>query len=414
MSLLLACVAAAGAAWLADGQSTPSYEDQVIGVAVRQSFGDAAPQVAAEPLEIQALLLDYADNEPLLLKARVALMRYPDLARRILPVYGDKPDFQEVLLNYGEAAFPPIAYFMDHDLTSLNMRHTLGEWTDEIKHHYGRLMVARDDPESAAPVTHPTVPMPDNVPSETAIDDAQPGTPPAHKLSAEERGWYAIQFLQGQGYNFLGQFVVARNGKADWVQTERVMESLPGFFLGGLRSLETKWRHGDNIEGADLGWAALDVIVIGSTMKLFRALRAARVSTPAANAARAGGFSQRVTVFGSRVLAGSGRLGVAVVRLGAIPAAIYLMVAHPELINATLAVLGGWLGINIWLVQFAFWLVTILLVSRLALFLLAPLSWVLRSLGWVVGVLADWFRPHMGHIANNTVCDLNAENSVPQ
>jgi len=47
-------------------------------------------------------------------------------------------------------------------------------------------------------------------------------------------------------------------------------------------------------------------------------------------------------------------------------------------------------GINIWLVQFIFWFVIILVVSHLALFLLAPLSWVLRGL--VTGALAARFR----------------------
>ena len=58
LTLLLACLAAAGAAWLSEGQSTPSYEEAMVGVAVKQSFGAAATQVAAEPLDIQALLLD--------------------------------------------------------------------------------------------------------------------------------------------------------------------------------------------------------------------------------------------------------------------------------------------------------------------------------------------------------------------
>jgi hypothetical protein len=367
-SLLLACLAAAGAAWLAAGQSTPSYEDQVIGVAVRQSFGDAASQLAAEPLEIQALLLDYADNEPLLLKARVALMRYPDLARRILPIYGDKPEFQEVLLKYGEAALPPIGYFMDNELISLEMRRALIERIEQARLLYGRLA---GTPEDSAPTAMAPVPG----------------------LTAEARGWYAVQFLQEEGYNFLGQFIVARNGKADRVQTERVMEGLPGFFLGGLRGLETKWRQGDGIEGSDLGWAALDVIIIGSTMKLLRTLRAARASTPAASAARAGSFSRRVAVFGSRVLAHGGRLGVAIASFGAIPAAIYLMITHPELINATLAEFGDWLGITPWMVQFVFWFVALSITMRLALYLLAPLSRVLRGLGLLTGILAARFRP---------------------
>lgn len=368
LTLLLACLAAAGAAWLSEGQSTPSYEEAMVGVAVKQSFGAAATQVAAEPLDIQALLLDYDDNEPLLLKARVALMRYPDLARHILPVYGDDPDFQEVLLQYGEAALPPIGYFMDNEVVSLKMRRALSEQIEDAKLLYERLM---GTPEGATPPAMASVP----------------------ELTAEERGWYAIHFLQEEGYNFLGQFVVARNGKADWVQTERVMEGVSGFFLGGVRGLETKWRQGEKIEGSDLGWAGLDVIVIASTVKLLKAVRAARAAAPAANAARAGNFSSQVAVFGSRVLARGGRLAIAVASYGAIPAAIYIGITHPGMINATLAVFAEWIGIGPWVLQFVFWIVALFISIRLALFLLAPLSWVLRGVGRVTGILAAWFRP---------------------
>ena len=364
-TLLLASLAAAGAVWLAVGQSTPGYEDQLIGVAVRQSFGDAAPQIAAEPLEVQALLLDYADNEALLLKARLALLKHPDQARRILPIYGDEPEYQEVLLTYGEAALPPISYFMDNELMSLELRRALSERFEDAKRLLHGLRGAPSD--TPPPVTTPT-----------------------SRLTAEERGWYAIQFLREDGYNFLGQFAVARDGNAVWVQSERMTEGLSGFFLGGVRGLETKWRQGEMIEGSDLGWAALDVIVIASTVKLLKAVRAARAAAPTA---RAGGFSGRVAVFGSRVLARGGRLAITVASYGAIPAAIYLMIRYPELINATLAELGDWLGISPWLVQFVFWFVILWITLRLALFLLAPLSWALRVLGRVTGIIAAWSQP---------------------
>jgi hypothetical protein len=367
LTLLLACLAAAGAAWLSEGQSTPSYDEAMVGVVVQQSFGDAAAQIATEPLDIQALLLDYADNEPLLLKARIALMRYPNLARRILPLYGGEPEFQEVLLQYGEAALPPIGYFMDNDLISLKVRRALSERIEDAKLLYGRL-VGTPEGDTAAIASVP-------------------------ELTAEERGWYAIQLLREDGYDFLGQFVVARNGKAHWLQTERVMEDVSGFFLGGVRGLETKWRQGEKIEGSDLGWAGLDVIVIGSTVKLLKAVRGARAAAPGANAAQAGNFSRRMAVFGSHALARGGRLAIAVASYGAIPAAIYLMIRYPRLINATLAELGDWLGITPWLVQFVFWFVALAITMRLALYLLSPLSWVLRSLGWVVGALEVWFRP---------------------
>jgi len=360
---VLVCLAAAGAALLAGGQSTPSYEDQVIGIAVHQSFGGAASQIAAEKPEVQALLLDYADNEPLVLKARLALMRYPDLARRILLAYGEQPNFQEILLKYGEAALPPIAYFMDNNLTTLKMRRAFHARLEEVKRLYAQL-------------------------AGTPVDDAVSVSEP----NAEARGGYAILFIQEDGYDFLGQFSVASDGKPVWVQTERLMEGISDFFLGGVSGLERKWRQGVPIEAPDLGWAALDVLVIASTVKLLRAVRTARAATPGAAAARSSRFSERVFRFGSRVLASGGRLGLAAARYGTIPAAVYLMFRYPQLINSTLAVLGDWMGVDPWLVQFLFWFVGLSVIMHLAMFLLAPLSRLLRGLGWMSGSLAAWYR----------------------
>ena len=58
----------------------------------------------------------------------------------------------------------------------------------------------------------------------------------------------------------------------------------------------------------------------------------------------------------------------------------------------TLAILGGVLGIEPWLLQFLFWFVAILVICRLALFLLGPLSWLLRNLAWMSAALASWYR----------------------
>jgi len=111
-----------------------------------------------------------------------------------------------------------------------------------------------------------------------------------------------------------------------------------------------------------------------------------------AAAARSGVVSGRVALFGSRVLARGGQLGLAVARLGAIPAAVYLMFRYPQLINSTLAALGDWMGVDPWVVQFLFWFAALSVIVRLALSLLAPLSWTLRSLGWMTGLLAAWYR----------------------
>ena len=369
-SLLLACLAAVGAACLVEGQSTPSYEDRVNALAVRQYFGDAASQIESEPPEIQALLLDYANDAPLLLKARVAFLRYPDLTRRILLLYGHEPEFQEVLLKYGETALPPIGYFMDHELTSLKIRRALRERIEEVKRLYDRLKGTPTDTTATAPV---------------------------ERLTPEERGWYAIQFLRDEGYDFLGQFAIAPDGKATWVQTERMTEDLADFLLGGVRGLETKWHQGASVEVSDLGWAALDMAVIATSVKLVRTAWAGRTAVTGADASVAAGrvasFSARMTRYGSRMVAVGGRLGVTIARYGAVPAAVYLMFRYPSLINATLTELGVWLGVKPWLMQFVFWFFALSIVLRFALFLLTPLSWLLCHTGWLLGGLAAWIQP---------------------
>ena len=81
------------------------------------------------------------------------------------------------------------------------------------------------------------------------------------------------------------------------------------------------------------------------------------------------------------------------------------MIRYPSLINATLAEFANWLDFEPWLAQFLFWFVAIWITLTLARFLLAPLSWTLRSLGRVTGALAGWFRASHGneHLKPRTV-----------
>jgi hypothetical protein len=373
-ALLLTGLAAVMAFTLTSGASTPAYEEQMLKVAVHQSFEDMAPQIAKEPAEIQALLLDYADDAPLRLQARLALLTYPDLAHRILPIYGDEPEFQAVLLQYGEAALPPIAYFMDHEITSLEWRRSLREWMARFE----RLYAQQGE-------TH------------NAITPPPAATEPEPELSAEARGRYAIHFLLNEGYDLLGQFTISPAGRIDWVQTERLLEGLSVFFFGGIRNLETRWRQEAEIEGSDLGWAALDVVVIAGSVKLLKALRATKTAKTAAATATTGRFSGRVALFGSRILARGGRVGVSIAKLGAIPAAIYLMFRYPSLINATLAEFAAWLGIEPWLMQFLFWFIATWITFSMSAFLLRPLSRVFQIMSRATCILADFLRVTRTH-----------------
>jgi hypothetical protein len=166
-----------------------------------------------------------------------------------------------------------------------------------------------------------------------------------------------------------------------------VLKGLRDLFFGGLSNVERKRRQGQEIHIGDVAWAAIDVAAIDATVKLGKALKALR----AAPRSVAGvGFSERVALVGSRVLQQSGRLGAAVARYGAIPAAAYLMLRHPSLINATLVELAAWLGVAPAAIQFAFWFVALWLLLRVTLALLRPLSWVMGTLAGLLARLVGW------------------------
>ncbi|MGA7979976.1 MAG: hypothetical protein WCA32_07080, partial [Chromatiaceae bacterium] len=313
-NMLVVLLSAAGAVWLSNAQPQGGYGAQLIRVQLHEQFGAAAQEIEREPAAVQALFLDEADNQRLVLQMRLALMRYPELARRILPIYGEDPDFQDVLLRYGEPVLPVIGYFMDHPLSSLEWREKLGRDVHNLKQLYARWTQPQGLPAAGTEPVSKT----DSLPT----------------LTPEKRGRYAIAFLRQEGYGFLGQFAVEPNGKAHWVQTERALEDVSAFLFGGVNDIEAKWRLGQEIGATDVAWAAVDVAAVAASVKLVKALS---MAGRGARAAEATGFSERVTLFGSRLLARSGRLALSAAKLGAVPAAVYLMVRHPSLINATLA-----------------------------------------------------------------------------
>ena len=68
------------------------------------------PRIEKEPLEVQAALLDMADDELLLLKARAAYLRYPAMTREVFPLYdklGNGIPFQKhfALIVFGAMVF---------------------------------------------------------------------------------------------------------------------------------------------------------------------------------------------------------------------------------------------------------------------------------------------------------------------
>lgn len=317
---------------------------QLLHLQVEQAMPEYAQALATEPAELQALFLVYADDPVLATKAGLALQRYPEMARPILLMFGDSQDFQLVLRRYGEDVVLPIHYFLTHEVFTLELMRGMSESARSAVDAFRKLWSAGE-------------------PAEASTTGA---------LSSKERGWYAVQFLKAEGYDFLGQFVMNPSGDVSWVQTERVLEGINGFFAGGLKSLETKLRRDETIIAGDVGWAALDVAIgVG-------ALKVLRMGKAGATGGRSLTFSQRSAALGSGLWRASA-IGTRVLKYGAPAVLAYIAIRHPSVINSMFGSVAQKLGLPVGLVQVMGWFLVLLPLMLLLRFVLGPLAWVMAA-----------------------------------
>jgi hypothetical protein len=320
-------------------------EAQLLHLQVQQTVPYMASELADEPAEIHALFLEYADDPILLAKARLALLRYPDMTRPILLEFGDSQDFQSVLGRYGEDVILPIHYFLMHEIFTLELMRGLSESARSA------LSVVRSLWSEREPVA----------------------VAPSELLSARERGGYAIQFIKAEGYDFLGQFVVNAQGQVGWIQTERVLEGINSFFAGGVRGLETRLRRDEAVAASDVGWAAVDVAIGVSAFKILRMSRAGAMG------GRSLTFSQRSAALGTGLWRTSA-VGARLVKYGAPVVLAYVAIRHPSVINSMLGSVAEKLGLPVALVQVVGWTLVLLPIILLLRFMMRPLAWLMTGI----------------------------------
>lgn len=323
-----------------------SYGEQLILIQSEQALAPIDKRILREPLEVQSVLLDYADDRELVLQAWLALTSYPDKARPVLLLYGAEPEFREILKRYGGAVIPPIQYFLENDLWSVKARDysakTIESFADSAKILWERI-------------------------SGNAEKTAKPAAPPKPgELGPLERGWYAVNFIKEEGQHFIGQFVVDNDSKVKWNQTDRIVQGVSSFFTSGIRTLEAKYDLGEDVTNRDYFWAGLDVAVIALPFKLLRAGKAVETSGKALP------LTTRTRLFAPRLVS-KAAIFQKVGKYGALAATIYIVAAHPSLINSLLGELAGVMGLPPWLVQFAGWALIVTVV-------LYPFSWLLKLL----------------------------------
>lgn len=320
-------------------------EAQLLHLQVVQAMPEMANELTGEPAELQALFLAYIDDPVLSAKARLALLRYPEMARPIFLMFGDSQEFRDVLRQYGEDITLPIHYFLTHEVFTLELMRGMSETSRSVLSAVRRLWN-------------------DNEPVEAAASGA---------LSSEERGRYAIQFIKAEGYDFLGQFVMNTEGKVAWVQTERVLEGINSFFASGVKGLETKVRRDETIAVGDIGWAALDVAIGVSAIKVLR------LGKTAAAGGRGITFSQRSAALASGLWRGS-VIGPRLVKYGAPAVLAYIAVRHPSVINSLLGSAAENLGLPVGLVQLIGWALVLFPIMLLLPFVLGPLAWAMAGM----------------------------------
>ncbi len=317
-------------------------DEKLIRLQTARWVPEDAEKLNRHPLHVQAVFIDYAqaDEPALLLQARLALLRHPQMTGRVLALYGDDPAFQAVLREYGVHAIAPIHYFLDNEIRALALMHRAGEWA-------GSAASALRTWRGA---------------------EAQAERNPVVVLDPTVRGEYAIAFIAKEGYDFIGQFVVVADGQVSWVQTERVLEGLNAFFAGGVRALETRVRKDETLAFADVGWAAVDVALGVSVVKV---LRVARMP---ALAGRSVGFSERTALMGASLLRGS-RIGIRLAKIGAPVALAYIVVRHPSLLDSMFVHVADRLGLPVLLVRTLGWALVLFPLLVLIRVLLGPLAW---------------------------------------
>lgn len=356
---LMLSLALALASAIASRSSAAPYEERLVDVALRQQPAIDWSTVAAQPVAIKALLLDY-DRE-LAFKAQLGLEKYGADAQDVLLRFGDDPTFQQVLRQYGENTLPVMAYFVHNDIASMRLTYLAQQKSDAA------LAAAQSFWQRW------WSPKPAPAPTPSASDT---GNPDITAYGPDLRGQRAIAMVAREGHAFLGQFVLNAQGQAVWVQTERALEGLTAFFFSGAVNLEKKYHSGQALNAADVLSAGMDVFIVAGAFKALKFLRATQQ-------ARAVGVMKRSQLLAAPLLLRS-TLGRSAMKYGVLAGTAYLVVQHPSLLSGIFVTLGQWLDVSpLWAKTMGWSL------------LLAPLLLALLPLLSLLGTLALWAARRM-------------------
>jgi hypothetical protein len=262
--------------------------------------------------------------------------RYPDKAPRLFALYGDLPQWKEVLDRYGHEVIPLVWYFQQGS-KEIQVRQALGKAVEGLLH------------------------------GERPVFKIEEMTP-------EQFGYVAILMLEDRGYDLLGQFEF-KDGEARRRPVERALSTLKELFFGGVSQLERVLVRGERWPTfGEIGFAALDVAIVAGGISAITELRVAGEAAEDARAATRFGRLSALQVSSEAIGNSAMAVGRKVVPAAAVVGVAYLAVSHPHIVTGA----GQWIaekaGISPWIGAFGVWLLLLIPIMMI----ISPLAFATR------------------------------------
>jgi hypothetical protein len=240
-----------------------------------------------------------------------ALVQYPQASPRVYALYGHKPELHEVFRKYGHNQIVPIIEkcFDEGD--------ALLEWGTQFDGLMSSLLNKRLEVPAVAPA---------------------------------DCGWRAILLTLVAGNNFLGQYVIDKEGKAHLLPGSSVLAIMKRLTTSGLQVIEKRLVLGESPTPEEWGLATLDVAVVGLAGKAV------------ATAVKRGIARMARPTLGYKLTAArAGMMGFArthaprIAKYATIGGIAYLALYHPQVITGAAGVVADTLGVSPLLVQTLVW-----------------------------------------------------------
>ncbi|MEW6298713.1 MAG: hypothetical protein AB1671_13360 [Thermodesulfobacteriota bacterium] len=326
------------------GGSAKEYERELL-LAELQEQGVVTTRALRDATPGQLWLLARYGEE-----AYLAGRRYPEAAVTLYLLFGETPEFRAILHDYGyPQVLPVLWYFFHNDSLSFVIRDKIRQGITALKNGLRR-------EEVPAPAQRPLTPA--------------------------ERAWIAVHRIKAEGNDFLGRFVIDREGVAHQVLGDRIFAVTKELLAGNLLALERKYQGGQEITAGDFAWAGTDVALLGlvsaKTFVMLRGGRAVAVAgqgVRAATVARSGkvtGLLSRTATLAPRVYRSS-----RAIRYGAAGLGVYLLYRHRAAFHAGVGAVADAVGLPRVPFQLAVWAALIALPLWL-------LSWAVRPAQWII------------------------------